>query len=114
MRRSVKLLEVFPGLVILAESVGSSEFRGAAVVLLPGIFSSVNLWCFSIWADFLGFSGTVSEAPVFKMHNFNVRSIKILEIGVGGSIKLLESCWLWVLAVSIFGFTFSGGAVSSP
>jgi hypothetical protein len=122
---SIKLLEVFPGLVVLAESVGGSEFWGVAVVLLPGIFSSVNLWCLSSWAEFLGFSGIVSEAPVFKMHNLNVRSIKILEIGVGGSIellevwvgwsiKLLESCWLWVLAVSIFGFTFSGGAVSSP
>ena len=73
----------FPGLVIFAESVGGSEFWGVAVVLLPGIFSSVNLWCFSIWADFLSFSGIISEAPVFKMHNCNVRSIKILEIGVG-------------------------------
>jgi len=85
-------LEVFPGFVILAESIGGSEFWGVAVVLLPGIFSSVDLWCFSIWADFLGFNGIVSEAPVFKMHNFDVRSIKVevLEIGVGRSIKLLK------------------------
>ena len=76
--------------MILAESVGGSEFWGVAVVLLPGIFSGVDLWCFGIWADFLGFNGIVSEAPVFKMHNFDVRSIKILEIGVGGSIELLE------------------------
>jgi len=83
-------LEVFPGFVIFAESVGGSEFWGIAVVLLPGIFSSVDLRCIDSWAEFLGFSGIVSEAPVFKMHNFNVRSIKVLEIGVGGSIKLLE------------------------
>ena len=79
MGRSVKLLE-FPGFMIFAESVGSSEFWGVAVVLLPGIFSCVDLWCFDIWADFLGSSGIVSEAPIFKMHNFNVRSIKILEV----------------------------------
>ena len=82
----------FPGLVIFAESVGGSEFWGVAVVLLPGIFSGVDLWCFGIWADFLGFNGIVSEAPVFKMHNFDVGSIKVevLEIGVRRSIKLLK------------------------
>ena len=72
--------------MIFAESIGGSEFWGVAVVLLPGIFSGVDLWCFDIWADFHGFSGIVSEAPIFKMHNFNVRSIEVLEPGVGSGM----------------------------
>jgi hypothetical protein len=59
---------------------------GHAVVLLPGVFTGG----LSTWADFLGFSGVVSLAPVSKMHNFDVSGVKVLEVGMGGSIKLLE------------------------
>ena len=62
---------------------------GFAVVLLPGIFTSVN-----VSADLLGLSGVVTFAPVGK--------IELLE---------LDLPWFWVSAERVVGSLFSCGTV---
>ena len=97
------------------------------MVLLPGVFTGVN-----VSAEFLGLSGVVTFTPVSKVELlelnlpwFWVFAERVVDsVLSGGTVRdfpliffFLESgssCWLWVLAVSIFGSTFSSSAVNFP
>jgi hypothetical protein len=92
-----KILEL-PWFWVSAESVGRSLLGSHAMVLLPRVFSSGG---FCIWADFLGFNGDVSFAPIFEVHNFDIRS----------SGKVLELPWFWVSAERVISLLLLGGAV---
>ena len=81
--------ENLPWLGVSAESVGGFLLGCHAVVLLPGVFTSVD-----VSAEFLGLSGVVTFTPVSK--------VELLE---------LDLPWFWVLAIRVVGSVFSGGAV---
>ena len=81
--------EDLPWLGVSAESVGGNLLGGLAVVLLPGIFTGVD-----VTAKFLGLSGVVTFAPVGK--------VELLK---------LDLPWFWVSAERVVGSLFSGGAV---